>query len=101
MHRGMHRVVVVVALLAAGARAAEAGRLAVAQTHAEADLSDEAGGFTLLLEAALDRPDRPVVPAVELEGVVLDLDAAAPVLARLGADGLIACDLSRGAIGLR
>ncbi len=74
--RGGLLLVAAAVMVADGISAAEAGRLAVAQTHAEADLADEAGGFTLLLEAALDRPERPVAPAVELRGVVVQLATA-------------------------
>ncbi len=88
-------------IVAALADRAAAGRVVVADTHAEADLVDEAGSFTLLLRAALDRPGRPVTASHELRGVVFDLDRAAEVLVRFDAEALIACDLERHGTGLR
>ncbi|HUQ04357.1 MAG TPA: protein kinase, partial [Kofleriaceae bacterium] len=80
---------------------AEAGRVVVAETYAESDLADEAGGFTLLLRAALDVPGRPVVASQELRGVVIELDKVDAVMKKLDGDALVACDLERDGTGLR
>src|SRR5688572_29896918 len=90
-----------VIVLAALVGVAEAGRVVVAETHAESDLTDEAGGFTLMLRAALDRPGRNVVPSHELRGVVIEIDEVAAVLDKLDAEALVACDLERDGAGLR
>ena len=98
--------IVIAAMLAIAGRA-DAGRLVVVDTYAEADLADQAGAVTLLLRAALDRPGHAVVTADELRAAKIPLarlDQLGPLkegLAALGADGVIACELARAGVGVR
>ncbi|MCB9583750.1 MAG: hypothetical protein H6718_00035, partial [Polyangiaceae bacterium] len=84
-------------------------RIAVTDVYAEPGLGDDAGAVTLLVRAALDRPERAVVPLAELataagsdgERVVVDLDRIPEVATALGARWVVVGELVRDGAGVR
>ena len=84
------------------ARKAHAGPLVVVPAHGTADVTDEAGALTLLVRAALSRPDRPLATLSETETAEKwTIGTAQKRLPVINANAAVLMDVARDGTALR